>query len=194
MSLLRRILIERRAVVLPLAVIILANVAAYILVVLPLQHSVSSARIESVRALGELAQARRDAADARGARTSTVRADDELKRFYEGVLATSFPQARDIADFWLDRTARQAGVTKRESQYEYELVKHSHLVRVSGKVDLEGSYSDIRRFLYAAETAKEFIVIDKVELSENSSTAPGASDALALTLELSTYYVAADAK
>lgn len=194
MSLLRRILVERRAVVLPLAVLILANVGTYMLVVLPLQHSVTSAGIESVRALGELAQARRDLADAKNARASTLRADEELKRFYEGVLATTFPQARDIADFWLDRTARQAGVTKRESQYDYELVKNSHLVRVSGKVDLEGSYSNIRRFLYGAETAHEFIVIDKVALAENSATAPGAAGALALTLELSTYYVAVSAK
>ena len=194
MTIWRRIFVERRAVVLPLAIVLLANVAVYILLVLPLVHSVSSARDEATRALAQLAQARREANDAKNARVSTVRADDELKKFYEGVLSTDFPHARDVADFWLDRTARDAGVKKRESQYDYELVKDSRLVRVRGKVRLEGSYANIRRFLYAAETAREFIVIEKVELSEGGTTTPGAADVLGVTLELSTYYVASDAK
>jgi len=189
-SLWRRILLERRAVVLPLAVVLVANLAVYVLAVLPLEHSVSSAHEESVSAMGELAAAKRDANNAKNARVSTVRADDELKRFYEGVLAPDFEHARDVADFWLDRTARQAGVTKKESQYDYELVKDSRLVRVKGKVALEGSYDNIRRFLYAAEIAHEFIVIERVELSEGGTTNPGAADTLGVTLDLSTYYVA----
>jgi hypothetical protein len=190
----RRILLERRAVMLPLVVILLGNVAVYTLVVLPLEHSVSSATDASFASTADLARARRDAADAKNARTSTSRADDELKRFYEGVLATRFEQARDVADFWLDRSARQAGVVKKGSTYEYELVKDSRLVRVKGKVSLEGSYRNIRRFLYATESAKEFIVVEGVELAEGGPKAAGASDTLGVTLTVSTYYVTAGTK
>lgn len=194
MNLWRRILVERRAIVLPLAVVLVANVAVYVLAVLPLEHSVSSAHDQAIGAMARLAGAKRDATSARNARASTTRADDELKRFYEGVLATNFSQARDVADFWLDRTARQAGVTKKDSQYDYELVKDSRLVRVKGKVVLEGSYGNIRRFLYATESAHEFIVIERVELSEGGTASPGAADTLAITLDLATYYVAADGR
>lgn len=194
MTLWRRILVERRAVVLPLLVVLLANVAAYVLLVLPLEHSVTSAGTESMQALGDLARAKREANDAKNARTSSVQADDELKKFYGGVLATNFPQARDVADFWLDRTARASGVTKKGSEYDYEVVKDSRLVRVKGTVSLEGSYGNIRRFLYAAETAKEFIVIEKVELSESSTNVTGGSDTLGVKLNLSTYYVTQDSK
>lgn len=193
MTLWRRVLVERRAVVLPLVVVLLANVAAYVLLVLPLEHSVTSAASESVQALGDLARARREATDAKNARTSSVQADDELQKFYSGVLATTFAQARDVADFWLDRTAREAGVTKKGSEYDYDTVKDSRLVRVKGTVSLEGSYGNIRRFLYAAETAKEFIVIEKVELAESGNSI-GGGDTLGLKLNLSTYYVAADSK
>jgi hypothetical protein len=195
MTLWRRILSERRAVVLPLAVILVANVAVYALAVLPLEHSVSSANEASFASSADLARALRDATDAKNARVSTVRADDELKRFYEGVLATSFEKARDVADFWLDRTARQSGVTKRGSQYDYELVKNSRLVRVKGKVALDGSYNNIRRFLSATENAHEFIVVEGVELAEgNTGRSGGGADALGVTLTVSTYYVAAAAK
>jgi hypothetical protein len=194
MNLWGRIFVERRAIVLPLAVVLVANVAIYVLAVLPLEHGVSSAHDQAIGAMAGLAAAKRDDTGAKNARVSTVRADDELKRFYEGVLATDFPHARDVADFWLDRTARQAGVTKKDSQYDYELVKDSHLVRVKGKVVLEGSYGNIRRFLYATEIAHEFIVIERVELSEGATTNPGAADTLAVTLDLATYYVAADGR
>ena len=193
MTLWRRVLVERRAVVLPILVVLLANVAAYVLLVLPLEHSVTSAAEESVQALGDLGRARREATDAKNARTSSVQADDELQKFYGGVLATTFSQARDVADFWLDRTARESGVTKKGSEYDYDVVKDSRLVRVKGTVSLEGSYGNIRRFLYAAETAKEFIVIEKVELSESGTGAAG-GDTLGVKLNLSTYYVAAESK
>jgi hypothetical protein len=194
MNLWRRILVERRAIVLPLAVVLIANVALYALAVLPLEHSVSTAHEQAIGSMALLAGAKRDATNARNARVSTAQADDELKRFYEGVLAPDFPHARDVADFWLDRTARQAGVTKKDSQYDYELVKESRLVRVKGKVVLEGSYGNIRRFLYATESAHEFIVIERVELSEGGTTTPGAADTLGVTLDLATYYVAASGR
>jgi len=194
MNLWRRILVERRAIVLPLAVVLVANVAVYALAVLPLEHGVSSAHDQAIGAMARLAGAKRDAMSARDARVSATRAEDELKRFYEGVLPTRFSQARDVADFWLDRTARQAGVTKKDSQYDFELVKDSRLVRVKGKVVLEGSYGNIRRFLYATESAHEFIVIERVELSEGGTANPGAADTLAVTLDLATYYVAADGR
>ena len=109
MNLWRRILVERRAIVLPLAVVLVANVALYVLAVLPLEHGVSSAHDQAIGAMAQLAGAKRDATNARNARVSTTRAEDELKRFYEGVLPTRFSQARDVADFWLDRNGPSGG-------------------------------------------------------------------------------------
>jgi len=191
MNLWRRILVERRAIVLPLLVVLVANAAVFILGVLPLRHSVTSAEEESINSRADLARAQRDVFDAKNAQTSTVRADEELKRFYEGVLATSFGQARDVADFWLDRAARHAGVIKKNSTYDYEVIKNSRLVRLRGKVVLEGDYANIKRFLYSAEVAKEFIVIEKVELSQTGVVSNNVGNALAVELELSSYYVQA---
>ena len=56
MSLWRRIVVERRRVVLPLAVLIVANVAALVLLVWPLQRSVNTAESERVSALADLAR------------------------------------------------------------------------------------------------------------------------------------------
>ena len=51
-------------------------------------------------------------------------------------------------------------------------------------MDLTGSYPDIRNFLHEIETAPEFVVIDRVTLSEGVES----DDSLRLALELSTYF------
>ena len=48
---------------------------------------------------------------------------------------------------------------------------------------LQGDYEGIRRFIYALETAPEFVIIDDVSLAQAEANKP-----LTLTLELSTYY------
>jgi hypothetical protein len=51
-------------------------------------------------------------------------------------------------------------------------------------MDLAGSYANIRDFIHAIESSPEFVVIDGVGLTEGVQN----SDALRLTLQLSTYY------
>jgi hypothetical protein len=58
----------------------------------------------------------------------------------------------------------------RSGHWEPEPIKDSRLIRVSGTVTLVGDYANIRRFLYEVETAQEFVVIERVALSEANST------------------------
>ena len=75
--------------------------------------------------------------------------------------------------------------------YEYqrgtsntETMRDSSLEQFTYSLTLSGSYDDIRGFIYALETAPEFVVIDNIVLAEGTDTnAP-----LSLSVELSTYY------
>jgi hypothetical protein len=49
---------------------------------------------------------------------------------------------------------------------------------------LLGAYPDMRDFMYRLETAPEFVVIDNVQLDEDST----GDGSLVVTLDLSTYY------
>ena len=60
----------------------------------------------------------------------------------------------------------------------------STLTRLQIQLILEGTYADMRAFIYQLETSREFVVIDNVQLAE------GADDggSLVVTLDLSTYF------
>ena len=188
MTLLRRIFEERRRVLLPVTIALIANVAVLVVAVFPLQAAVSiaSSRVSEVmRDLGEARLAERQAA---AARASKERADRELARFYTDVLPASFGTARQTTNIWLYEAARDAGLEFKGSHFDSETIRDSSLSRAFSKITLQGRYPNIRKFLYAVETAREFIVIEKVELAQQGDRL-AANGVLQVSLTVSTYFV-----
>ena len=188
MSLLRRVFIERRRVVLPLLIFLVANVAVLALVVFPLQRSVAGAEETRAQAELKLASARQLQKATTDQKTGKSRADVELKKFYTEVLPKDFASARNLTNFWLGHMAEESRLTYRAGQYESTAVRDSHLMKFKGEVTLVGDYSDIRRFLYEVETAQEFVIIERVALSQPGVNQTGTQLELALTV--TTYYPA----
>ena len=186
MSLARRIFAERRRVVVPLLIFLVVNVIVLAAVVFPLEQSLEGADAARTKAELQLAQARKDHKNVTDQRTSKSRADVELKKFYSEVLPKDFAGARNLANFWLGRIADQSKLTYRAGQFDSEEIRGSDLMRFKGEVTLVGEYPDIRRFLYEVETAQEFLVIERVALSQPGLAQGGAQLELALTVV--TYY------
>jgi Tfp pilus assembly protein PilO len=185
--LLRRILVEKRRYVVPLVLLLLANVAVYAAVVYPLQLRVNGAAARARAAEAELGDAERQREAAHAARVEKERTEAELKRFYSGVLPASFPEAREVLYLRVNQIARKAGVQyKREAfaeQKEQEK-RRGGLQKLSVSVVLEGPYENVRAFIHALETAPEFVVIENVSLAARGD----ANAPLVLTMVLSTYY------
>ncbi|HSG00406.1 MAG TPA: GspMb/PilO family protein [Vicinamibacterales bacterium] len=187
MSLWRRVLTERRRVVLPLLVLLGANVAAAVFVVVPLARSVGGREIEALDAMADLALARREEAQARAAREGALGTDEDLRTFYESVLPQGFDGAVQVTGFWLTRIAEQTGVQFERGKYDRERIEGTALERMTAQATLKGTYEGVRRFLYAVETANEFVTVDRIELAQPADQ----SDVeLELLLDVSTYYVA----
>lgn len=187
MKLLGRIFAERRAVVVPLALFLLVNIGVLLGVVWPMQRAVNGADEARYRATVSLADARKFETEWKSKRNSKDRADLELRQFYSEILPTNFGTARAVANFFLQRTAAESKLVLRSGQWEPEPLKDSRLMRVSGTVALVGDYANIRKFLYEVETAQEFVVIERVELSEANSAQNDSR--LELTLSVATYYL-----
>jgi Tfp pilus assembly protein PilO len=183
-SLLGRIIVEKRAVLVPLAVAIAANLAAYALVVYPLQARVASreARARSVVQAQRVAE--RELATARATRTGKQTSEVQLQRFYHQVLPDSLATARRAAYVRLAQLAAESNLRYQGQRAEEERDKNSHLTKLKLTIVLEGGYQDIRRFIHSVEIAPEFLVIDNMALTtRNEPNAP-----LTLTLAVSTYY------
>lgn len=191
MTALGRIYDERRRVILPLVIVLAVNVAVLLLAVLPLSRSVTAARAESVQATVDLANAQRLQRQARDAAGSKTRADQELARFYADVLPRDLATARRSTIRWIQDAARDAGLEFSTSRFDFDEVRDSRLSRAYSTVTLAGRYADVRRFLYAVETAQEFLVVEKVALAQSEAAGP-ASAPLVVTLTVATYYLTPD--
>ncbi|MGE3956324.1 MAG: GspMb/PilO family protein [Vicinamibacterales bacterium] len=182
--LVRRAFSENRAISVALAVALVANVLAYILVVRPLEAKSTGAEDRAAAAANALRAAERERAQADALVKGKATADEELAAFYQKVLPSDMTAARRMTYASLPALARRTGVRYEARTTNIEEVDRDHrLERMTIRMSLQGEYANLRQFIYALESAPEFVIIDGVTLVESQGDEP-----LSLTLDLSTYY------
>jgi hypothetical protein len=183
MKLLRRILVEKRVLVLPLAAALLANVAVFAFIVYPLTARAAGTADRAASA----ALARRTAEGEQAAAQALVagksRADEELATFYQKVLPGDLSSARRMTYARLPALARKANVQYEQGHFEVDPQVKGPFGRLSIRMVLQGEYEDVRQFIYQLEASPEFVIIDDVMLAQADPGKP-----LVLTLELSMYF------
>ena len=185
-GLLRVVVAEHRRVVIVLAVVLVANVVAYLALVAPLARRVANIEQRNQTAELALVNARREHAQVEGAVTGKSEAAKELATFYQRILPPNMAGARGMTFVRLDRLTRQNDLTQvGTATNAEEPLQDSTLTRLRLQFAVAGDYGDIRSFIHELEAAPEFIVIDNIQL--NQADADESSD-LVLTLDLSTYY------
>jgi hypothetical protein len=185
MTLVKRVLREKRALVLPLAAALLINLVVYAVVVYPLGVKSATAVDRASVAAGVRQAAERDMAAADALVAGKTSADQELATFYEKVLPPSLDEARRLTYARLPALVRKANVRfeERRSDVDQQGQKNSRLGRLQTRIVLEGEYESLRQLLYELETTPEFLIVDDLALTQSEANKP-----LTLTLEVSTYY------
>jgi Tfp pilus assembly protein PilO len=186
MNLWRRVISERRMVVVPLLAGLIINLLVIGLVVLPLSQSVLSDETRAQDVKLALANANRMARVASDTKTSQQRAGEELKKFYADVLPATQGDARALLYVEIAKLASEAGVEHQNSVFELEEVEDSQLVRYHTDVELTGEYAGIRQFLYHLETSELFFVVESVKLGQ-SGQRQGARGSIEVVLRVATY-------
>jgi len=183
MTLFQRILREKRRAIVPLVAGLLLNIAAYVFLVRPLEvrSATSADRARIAAANLKVAQADRNAA--RALVSGKSQAERELSTFYDMVLPHDQSAARRLTYLALPDLARRTNVKWSQRTNEVEALKDTSLTRLRINMLLEGSYENVRQFIYELETSPAFIIIDDVTLAQGEADRP-----LGLTLELSTYF------
>jgi hypothetical protein len=180
----KRILVEKRAAIIPLTFGLLANIAAYALWVYPLGVKSAGAADRAEAAKQAVQVAEQDLAAARGLVTGKSEAERELKTFYDDVLPADFASARRLTYATLPALALKANVKLVERRNDIELMdKDSRLGVLRIRTIWQGDYESLRRFIYELESDPAFVIIDDVELAQPDPAKP-----LTLQLTLSTYY------
>ena len=144
----------------------------------------SQSEARTATAEEQIEQVRTAFSEATTASNNKLFSDNELERFYQEILPRDLAGARLILSPFLDRLAEESDLVLERSSSVPEKERESLLAQLRTTMMLAGEYEDIRRFIYAVETAPEFILIEEVILSKGDEV----EEALILTLGLSTYY------
>lgn len=183
-ALARRVLAEHRTWIWPLGLLLAANLLAVVLAIVPMSRSVEAAAARATQATAEAAEAAAELKAVSATRDGRDAAARELAIFYRDVLPADVSAARRLLQLRVSQLARTHNVTLTRALATPESIRDSTLGRLRGTAELAGRYGDVRAFLYALETAKDFVIVDSIVLGEGDET----SAPLNLTLNLSTYY------
>ena len=184
MTLRRRILRENRKLVLLLTVAMLINIGLFVLVVMPLSRRVHGGEVLAASTASTLAAARRDYDNARAMVTGKTTADTELKKFYTDVLPPDVSGARRITFLKLEQLADQADLRMLARTSNAGEERESTLGKLTVDMRLSGDYGAVRRFIYALETAPEFLVLENVALVQGDDRSRGIN----VNVQVATYY------
>jgi Tfp pilus assembly protein PilO len=187
----RRVLREKRAVIVPLAVVLALNLIIGILVVLPMSERVAQAEARQTAAIQELGAAQREFTEATATLGDKSRAEADLKTFYADVLPPDMAGARRSTYVHLAQLAKDAELQYQRRQEDPREPKAagqngpvSRLTRFDITMVLKGHYESVRQFIRDVEASDRFIVIDNIGISQGTET----GQPLVLTVELSTFY------
>lgn len=181
----RRVLAEKRALIWPIAIVLLLNVAVYALLVYPLSQKVAGGEQQAQASATALVAARRDHAAARSTVTGKAQADAELQKFYNDVLPPDDSGARRITFMRIERLAAQSNLRLERQTSDPKPKRDSDLVKFTYTATLSGEYRNIRRFIHELETAPEFLVLENVQVSQNEADDRGG---LNVIIQIATYY------
>jgi Tfp pilus assembly protein PilO len=84
----------------------------------------------------------------------------------------------------IEQLLARSNLRRTTSRMRPEAVRDSDLAKLAVTVDFTGSYTDVRRFLYAIETSPEFFVIENVALIQEADH----KTPLRVTATVATYY------
>lgn len=185
MTLTARILHEKRAMVWPIVVVLIANVALFVLVVYPLSQKVAAGEQDAATSAAALAAARRNHTAARATVAGKGQADEELKKFYGEVLPPDLSGARGLTFVRLDQLARKTGLRLRDQRATTSHSdRDSALTKMTISVSLSGEYREIRAFIHELETASDFLILENVDLSQATDDERG----IDVSVQIATYY------
>jgi Tfp pilus assembly protein PilO len=179
-----RVFREKRALLVPLLFVALANLVVYLLGVAPLRARVDSVGQEADLAREDVKVAASQLEEAQKTVAGKSRATEQLRKFYDEVLPADLAAARRVTHLDLSRMAQDASLRVQRRDQSQQQERDSTLVRLDTSMVLEGSYADLREFLYDVETAPDFVVIKGVALSQRQQD----DSDLVLTMSLATFF------
>ena len=180
----RRVMAEKRRLILPIVIALVVNVVLFAIVLYPLSKKVAGGEQQAQAATVALNAARRDYDAARATVKGKGQADQELQKFYTDVLPPDMSAARRITFLRIEQLAQQSNLRLERETSDPKPQRDSQLVKFTFHAALSGEYRNIRHFIHQLETAPEFLVLENVGLTQSEVENRG----LNVSVDIATYY------
>jgi len=186
----RRIVADKRAVVVALGLALLVNVMLSAVLAYYLRGAVATAEAHAAAAARERAEADRVARETTATAVALDEADRSLTGMRESRLPADKAAARRLLYLGLAELADETNLlVSRRTLAEVD-EESTTLRRLEMSVALEGSYRDVRAFIHRVEADRGFVVIGDLAMARaDDPEAP-----IELTLKASTFYPVADGR
>lgn len=175
---------DHRRWIVPLVTVAAINLGVYLLAVYPLSLKVAASERRATADVEQLRLAQRDSDAVHATLSRTEEADRDLARFYHDALPADLSGARRLTYARLAALAATHNLAIERRSYSLDEQYRGRLQRLVIAMTLSGEYRDVRAFLYAVETAPEFVTIEDVGVAESSRAGGG----LAVGIRLATYF------
>lgn len=146
------------------------------------QTQLGTSRVERLNASLAGLEEHRRALDEVMARAETNRL--RVEEFYGRWLSSEAERLTQVIAE-VKRMAQAAGVKTSGFRYPDEALEELGLVRRSIVFSVDGSYKELRRFIYALERSEQFLVLDEIGLSETG----GKSSDVRVRISVSTLFL-----
>jgi len=180
----RRVLTEKRRLILPIVIALIVNIALFAIVLYPLSKKVAGGLQQAQAASTTRTAAQRDYDAARATVKGKRQADQELQKFYSDVLPPDLSAARRATFLRIEQLAQKCNLRLERETSDPKPLRESELVKFTYRASLSGDYRNIRRFIHELETAPEFLVLENVELTQSEIENRG----LNVSVDIATYY------
>ena len=184
-----RLIADRRVLVSALAMLAVVNIVGLTAVFGPLRLRVQTLTARASTASAGAVRAARELNTARQTSAGSVKAVDDLQRFYTEVLPANQPASRQMTFVRLAQLARDVNLSYESRHFEQERPEKDRvLTRATLALSVFGDYRSLRQFIYRLETGDDFVVIRELSVARGSEP----NDPLEAALLLSTYFKAPD--
>ena len=190
LSLLERILAEKKVLIVPLIIGLAVNLIVYSAAIYPQAKRIAAAKVQAETTEKTRATAAHAEKNARAMKSKKNQMAKDLKKFYSESLPGGLVGARRTTYLRLAKLAKSSGLRYERRTIQPTVDPKGQLGKLNTTMVLSGEYPDIRKFIHGLETAPEFVVIEDVSLTQAS----GENSTLVLTLQLATYYRPEDAQ
>lgn len=169
---------------------IAVNVALWAFLVRPKAQAYQAMAAGGGKQLEALEERRATIEQLEGYVDALEKAQNDMKTLRQDVLSTRALRMVDV-NAEITGLSDRFNIPVEQVNYGTEILEREELDRYDISLPLEGSYSDLRRFLQAVESSEKFLIVEKVALRQSSDPAARGKK-LQLNIDLATYFTASE--